>query len=120
MAKTARRTIGVFTAQVGRVWGQGFMSGIVQAAEAHDLNLVIFVGGQPSALITPGEFTASYGLYDLAKPDRVDGLIMAADIAHGVKTKDLKTFYEHYANIPVVVNAIDIEEATNLLSDNII
>jgi signal transduction histidine kinase/DNA-binding LacI/PurR family transcriptional regulator len=119
MAKTARRTIGVFTAQVGRVWGQDFMSGIAQSAQAHDLNLVIFVAGQPSALITPGEFTASYGLYDLAKPDRIDGLIMAADIAHNVKPKDLKAFYEHYAKIPVVVNAIDIEEATNLLSDNI-
>ena len=115
----ARKTIGVFTAQVGRVWGQDFMSGIARSAEAHDINLVVFVGGQPSALITPGEFTASYGLYDLAKPDRIDGLIMAADIAHGVKNKDLKTFYEHYADLPVVVNAIDIEGVTNLLSDNI-
>jgi signal transduction histidine kinase/DNA-binding LacI/PurR family transcriptional regulator len=114
-----RRTIGVFTAQVGRVWGQDFMSGIAQAAQTHDLNLIIFVGGQPSALITPGEFTASYGLYDLAKPDRIDGLIMAADISHGVKPKDLKTFYEHYAKLPVVVNAIDIKDATNLLSDNV-
>lgn len=116
---TSRKTIGVFTAQVSRVWGQDFMSGISHAAESNDLNLVIFVGGQPSALITPGEFTASYGLYDLAKPDRIDGIIMAADIAHGVKPKDLKTFYEHYVNLPVVVNAIDIENATNLLSDNI-
>jgi signal transduction histidine kinase/DNA-binding LacI/PurR family transcriptional regulator len=115
----ARRTIGVFTAQVGRVWGQGFMSGISQAAQAHDLNLIIFVGGQPSALITPGEFTASYGLYDLAKPDRIDGLIMAADIAHGVKAKELKAFCEQYASLPMVVNAIDIESATNLLADNI-
>jgi len=114
-----RKTIGVFTAQVSRAWGQDFMSGISQAAEANDLNLIIFVGGQPSALITPGEFTASYGLYDLAKPNRIDGLIMAADIAHGVKPKDLKVFYEHYASMPVVVNAIDIEDATNLLSDNI-
>jgi signal transduction histidine kinase/DNA-binding LacI/PurR family transcriptional regulator len=115
----ARRTIGVFTAQVGRIWGQDFMSGIARSAEAYDLNLVIFVGGQPSALITPGEFTASYGLYDLVKPDRIDGLIMAADIAHGVKPKDLKAFYEQYASLPVVVNAIEIEDATNLLSDNI-
>jgi signal transduction histidine kinase/DNA-binding LacI/PurR family transcriptional regulator len=116
---SARKTIGVFTAHVGRLWGQDFMSGIAQAAQAQDLNLVIFAGGQPSALITPGEFTASYGLYDLAKPGRVDGLIMAADIAHGVKPKDLKAFCEHYASLPVVVNAIDIENATNLLSDNI-
>lgn len=95
------------------------MSGLSQAAETNNLNLVIFVGGQPSALITPGEFTPSYGLYDLAKPDRIDGLIMAADIAHGVKAKDLQSFYEHYAGLPVVVNAIEIETATNLLSDNI-
>jgi len=115
----ARKTIGVFTSQVGRVWGQDFMNGISQAAQAHDLNLVIFVGGQPSALITPGEFTASYGLYDLAKPGRIDGLVMAADVAHGVKPKDLKTFYEHYASLPVVVNTIEIENATNLLADNI-
>lgn len=119
MKKIARKTIGVFTAQIGRVWGHDFMAGIAQSAQEHDLNLIIFVGGQPSALITPGEFTASYGLYDLAKPDRIDGLIMCADIAHGVNPKELKNFYEIYAKIPVVVNAIDIPEATNLLSDNV-
>ena len=64
-ADKKRKTVGVFLAQISRVWGKEFMAGIEQAANEHDVNLVCFVGGKPASLMTPGQLQTSYGLYDL-------------------------------------------------------
>ena len=57
-----RKTVGVLLAQVSRVWGKEFMAGVEEAAIEHDVNLVCFVGGRPSSLMTPGQIQNSYGL----------------------------------------------------------
>jgi len=115
----SRKTIGLFTTRIGRAWGLEFMSGITDAAEANDTNLVCFVGGKPNAIITPGELSPSYGLYDLAKVNQIDGLVFAADIAHGVKPNDLKRFRENYETVPMIANAIEFDGITNVTVDNI-
>ncbi|MEJ5223429.1 MAG: substrate-binding domain-containing protein [Anaerolineales bacterium] len=116
---TSRKTIGLFTSRIGRAWGLEFMTGITDAAEAYDVNLVCFVGGKPNALFTPGELKPSYGLYDLARPDQLDGLVLAADIAHNVRPADLERFRENFADIPTVAHAIELDGIPNLNVDNI-
>ncbi len=116
---TTRKTIGLFAGRIGRTWGLDFMNGITDAAEAHNVNLVCFIGGKPSALFTPGELKPSYGLYDLARPDQIDGLVLAADIAHNMKRAELERFCENFANIPAVANAIEIDGIPSLSIDNI-
>jgi signal transduction histidine kinase/DNA-binding LacI/PurR family transcriptional regulator len=114
-----RKTIGVFLSQISRVWGTEFMAGIEQAAEKHDVNLVCFVGGQPSSLVTPGQLQNSYGLYDLVKPEQFDGLILAADIAHGLSAKDIKAFCRTFAPTPMVAHAIETDGVPHFLADNL-
>ena len=95
------------------------MAGVEQAAEEHDVNLVCFVGGKPSSLMKPGQLQNSYGLYDLVKPDQFDGLILAADIAHGLSEKDIKTFCRTFAPTPMVAHAIETDGVPHFLADNI-
>ncbi|MGZ9235073.1 MAG: hypothetical protein ACXW4E_06070, partial [Anaerolineales bacterium] len=73
-----RKTIAVFASQVGRAWGAEFIAGINAAAEQHNVNLVHFIGGKLSPITTSDPDKFSYGLYDLAKPDQFDGLLLTA------------------------------------------
>ena len=107
-ANKNRKTVGVFLAQISRVWGGEFMAGVEQAAQEHDVNLVCFVGGKPASLMTPGQLQNSYGLYDLVKPNQFDGLILAADIAHGLSPKDIKAFYMRLNDDHKTVAAMDV------------
>ena len=102
-----RKTVGVFLAEISRVWGTEFMAGVEQVAEEQGINLVCFVGGKPASLMTPGQMQNSYGLYDLVKPDQCDGLILAADIAHGLSPKEIRDFCRTFAPTPMVAHAIE-------------
>ena len=114
-----RKTIGVFISRVGRAWGLEFMAGISDAAEAHDVNLIIFVGGKPIPIITPGHIQASYGLYDLARTEQISGIILSGDLGYGLSSRDLKEFCEYYARIPLVANALQVNGVPSLLADNV-
>jgi len=117
-ADSKRKTVGVFLAQLSRVWGIEFMAGIEQAAKEHDVNLVCFVGGKPTSLMTPNQIQTSYGLYNLVKPDQFDGLILAADIAHGLTPKEIKEFCRTFAPTPMVAHAIEVDGIPHLLASN--
>lgn len=115
-----RKTIGVFISRVGRAaWGLDFISGISDAAEAHDVNLIVFVGGKPTPIITPGHIEASYGLYDLARTEQIAGIILAGDLGYGVSSRDMKNFAEYYARVPMVANALQVDGVPSLLADNV-
>src|SRR5688572_5377352 len=113
-----RKTIGVFASQVGRAWGAEFMAGITNAAEVHNVNLVHFIGGKLSPLNTPGEDKPSFGLYDLARPDQFDGLLLTTDVAYGVSRQDLESFAKVYGSLPIVTQSVDIAGATMFIPDN--
>src|SRR5574342_503002 len=104
-----RKTIGVFASQVGRSWGAEFIAGINEAAEEHNVNLVHFIGGRLLPIPTSDKTKSSYGLYDLAKPDQLDGLLLTADVAYGTKPADLKTYFDLYQDIPIVTQSVEIE-----------
>jgi len=113
-----RKTIGVFISRVGRVWGLEFMAGVTAAAEASDVNLVCFVGGKPTAIITPGYLQSSYGLYDLALTEQLAGIIICGDLGYDLDEQETRLFVETYSHIPLIVNALQVEGAPNLISDN--
>jgi DNA-binding LacI/PurR family transcriptional regulator/signal transduction histidine kinase len=113
-----RKTIGVFASQVGRAWGAEFMAGITNAAEAHNVNLVHFIGGKLLPLTASGEDKPSFGLYDLAGPDQFDGLLLTTDIAYGVSAQDLETFAKVYGALPIVTQSVDIQGAHMFVPDN--
>lgn len=114
-----RKTIGAFVSRVGRVWGLEFLAGITAAAEEHNLNLICFVGGKPTAIITPGYLQASYGLYDLARTEQLAGIIVSSDLGYEISARDAKQFIENYAHLPMIANALQVEGVPNLIGDNL-
>jgi DNA-binding LacI/PurR family transcriptional regulator/signal transduction histidine kinase len=113
-----RKTIGVFASQVGRGWGAQFLAGVTDAAEANNINLVHFIGGKITQLTVPDNQTPSFGLYDLAKPDQFDGLILASDVAYGAKTSDLKVFAKIFGDLPIVTQSVEMQGASMFIPQN--
>jgi len=113
-----RKTIGVFASQVGRGWGAQFLAGITDAATANNVNLVHFIGGKLAQISSSDNTTPSFGLYDLAKPDQFDGLILASDVAFGVKPDDLKAFAKTFGDLPIVTQSVNIQGASMFIPDN--
>src|SRR5215212_2569853 len=113
-----RTTIGVFASQVGRTWGAEFIAGVNAAAEEHDVNLVHFIGGKLTPIITDDKNQLSFGIYDLAKPGKLQGLILTGDVAYGVSPEDLKIVSELYGSIPIVTQSVKLEGATMFIPDN--
>ena len=114
-----RKTIGVFASQVGREWGAEFIAGTSAAAEENNVNLVHFIGGRLTPLREPDQTKPSYGLYDLAKPDQLDGLLLTADVAYGTSAEDLKAFSDLYGDLPIVTQSVEMEGASMFIPDNI-
>ena len=113
-----RKTIAVFASQVGRAWGTEFLAGVNAAAEENDVNLVHFIGGKLTPIITDDKNQLSFGLYDLAKPGQLDGLLLTADVAHGVSPAQLKTFADYYGSMPIVTQSVKIEGASMFIPNN--
>ncbi len=111
-----RKTIGVFTSQVGRAWGSEFIAGVTDAAEANNVNIVHFIGGSISP--TSQDDKASLGLYDLAKPEQIDGLILTADVAYGVHADDLALVRKLYGSLPIITQSVDVPGAAMFIPNN--
>ena len=114
-----RRTIGAFVSHVGRALSLEFMAGITAAAEEHNLNLICFVGGKPTPIITPGHIQSSYGLYDLARTEQLAGIIVSSDLGYEISANEAKQFIENYSHIPIVANALQVDGVPNLIGDNL-
>jgi DNA-binding LacI/PurR family transcriptional regulator/signal transduction histidine kinase len=114
-----RKTIAVFASQVGRAWGAEFIAGVNDAAEEHNVNLVHFIGGTLTPLITSNQNEPSYGLYDLVQSHSVDGLLLTADVAYGTSPEDLRAFARAFGNIPMVTQSVELDGASVFIPDNI-
>lgn len=113
-----RKTIAVLCAQLSRAWGAEFMNGVLDSANAHDVNLVYFVGGKPLAIASPQQSGLSYGLYDLIKPGQFDGVLLAADMGHGTPANEIQNFCRAFAPAPVASFAVQAEGVTSYIADN--
>lgn len=118
-AGKGRKTVGVFVSQVGRVWGLDYMSAITDSAETHDINLIYFVGGKPTAITTPGQMSPSYGLYDLAQTADLAGIILSADLGHGIPGEEIRQFAQGFGKIPTTATALEVEHAPSLMVDSV-
>lgn len=114
-----RKTIGVFAAQAGRTWGLDFISGLEEAASRADANLIYFIGGKPAAVHLPEQKTISYGLYELAKTAHLSGILLSADLGHGLSSEDLRSFSRRFGEIPLTACALDVDTFPSLISDNL-
>lgn len=112
-----RKTVGVFASQVGRAWGTEFITGISDAAEAHNVNVVHFIGGTLRPFTSPNN-KVSFGLYDLAKPDHFDGLILASDVGYGSSAVDMNQLRQAYGNLPIVTQSTEVPGASMFIPDN--
>lgn len=112
-----RRTIAVLGAQFTRVWGSEFITGVLDAATADDVNVVCFAGGKPH-LIAAADGGRSYGLYDLIKPGQFDGILLAADIAHGLTDAEIEGFCRSFAPTPIASFAIPAKGITTFMADS--
>ncbi len=113
----SRKTVAVLGAQLNRVWGGEFMAGVMDAAERNDVNLVCFAGGKPAALALQ-EKNISYGLYDLVKSEQFDGILLAADIAHGVSADEVGNFCRSLAPIPITSFAVQADGVSSFVTDS--
>jgi len=118
MTSSKRKTIGVFAAQVGRAWGAQFLSGVMDAAEEANVNLVHFIGGKLTPMPGDNPSKTSFGLYDLANTSQLDGLLLTSDVAHGVSEADIKTFQSMYPGLPIVTQSVPIDGETMFIPDN--
>jgi len=113
----ARKTIAVLGAQLSRVWGSEFMSGVMDAAQLSDVSVVCFVGGKPIAIPVSAE-SNSYGLYDLVKSQQFDGILFAADVAHGLSTEDINKFCRSLAPTPIASFAVRADGVSTFMADS--
>ena len=113
-----RKTIAVLGGQLSRAWGAEFMAGVLSSAKTHDINVVYFAGGKPIALASPKDGRRSYGLYDLIKPGQYDGVLLSAEIGHGLSPEDIKNFYSAFVPAPVASVAIQADGISSFIVDN--
>ncbi len=112
-----RKTIAVFSAQLSRLWGAEFTAGVMDAAEAVDVNVVCFVGGRLGASGGSGQENL-FGIYDLARRGRFDGLLLAADVGYGVSAEEMERFCRNFSDIPIVSYAVKAPGVSTFISDN--
>lgn len=114
----SRKTIAVLGAQLSRTWGAEFMSGVLDAAKADDVNVVYFAGGKPAPIASSTGAAHSYGLYDLIKPGQFDGILLSAELAYGVSREEIRDFCAFFAPTPIVSFAIPAEGVSSFFADN--
>lgn len=113
----SRKTIAVLGAQISRISSADFMAGVLDSAKAHDVNVVSFSGGKPNP-IPSASGNLSYGLYDLIQPGQFDGILLSADIAHGLTLDELTRFSKIFSPTPIVSFANPIKNVSTFMSDN--
>lgn len=113
-----RKTIGVFLAQIGRTWGLEYLSAITASAREADVNLICFVGGKPIPQFSTENDSLSFGIYDLAQAAPLAGILLAADLGHGLNPSDLRLFSRNFQRIPLVATALEVNDLPCVVADN--
>lgn len=85
--------------------------------EAHDrgANFVVFVGGVLTDSDSP---TGSNWVYDLARPDNVDALVLSGSLGNTAGSKALATFCARYTPMPICSIAVPLPGASSVALDN--
>jgi len=117
MADFKRKTIAVLGTKFTRTDGSEFMSGVLDAARSKDVNVICLAGGQPVAIQT-ADGKISHGLYDLIQLGQVDGVLLAADVVHGLSKDEVEAFCSSFLPLPIVSIAIPARGVSVFMTDN--
>lgn len=110
-------TFGVVIDWVYSSYHRSILSGILNFAEANDVNILSFVTGR---LNPPDQWEANKNvLFDLVSKKNVDGLIiLTGTIQNIVGDKEFLKFIKRYGTIPIVSIADKLGNNTSILIDN--
>ena len=100
-ARNSRPTIGYLAFGIEDHIADGIWTGIVDAAQQQDVNLVCFVGQR---LRDPNGFLAQANvIYDLVNPKWIDGLVIwTSTISSYLDPQESRGFIERYHPLPTV------------------
>lgn len=96
-----RQTLGILLASLNTGASRALWTGLLDAAEQHDVNLISFPGGRLNA---SAAFESQRNLiFELASDACVDGLITWASSLGGIlSTSDVNAFHNRYQSLPMV------------------
>lgn len=117
MEQKVRRTIGLLIPNIHNEYMTGIWKGVIRGAEEHDINLLIFRG---EAIKDPyGDGYQNNVIYDLIKPDNIDGIILASGaLCNFISRKEFQDFCTRFKNIPMVSLSIEFPDIPSILTDN--
>lgn len=110
----AHRTIGVLSVEARGWYEQRFLAGLADAAEAEGSNVILFLGGK-----LEGCGAGEGGVYELAGPERLDGLILSGTLGHGPNAGAVASFCRRYGGMPMVSWAVEVPGVPTVLADNL-
>jgi diguanylate cyclase (GGDEF)-like protein len=116
-----RPTIAFFVGKVEGNYCEELCQGIIDAAEEHDVNLIIFPGWQ----IRPNELNNHNNnvIYEYvsSRPRRanVDALVIASSMLSGhISSQEFHAFVSRYKPLPIISIGVPIEGVPSILTDN--
>ncbi|MBN1217991.1 MAG: substrate-binding domain-containing protein [Anaerolineae bacterium] len=111
-----RPTIGYLAASMAGDIGHAIWSGVVNAAQKNEVNLICFPGDR---LCNPNGFLAQANvLYDLVDPESLDGLISwTSTIGAYVDHRTYTEFYQRYRSLPMVSLGTALAGVSSVLVD---
>ena len=112
-----RPTIGYLAPRIGNNVSEAFWSGVVDAAEKQDANLICFAGGQLRD--ATGFSSPANVVYDLAGPQVLDGLVSWASSVGGMlKDEAVARFHLRYHPLPIVSITLPMEGCPTVSIDS--
>jgi PAS domain S-box-containing protein len=113
--RNGRPTIGFLTHEIWGTFGSLFWSGIINATEEENANLICFPGGN----LRPAQEAQANIVYDLVSAQNVDGLVISASsLGSFIDLEDFRAFCERYRPLPMVNLAATLEGIPAALVDN--
>lgn len=110
-------TIGLLWPHLGFDYSVFVYNGITRVAREKGVNTICFAGGSIKSPYN-NEATGNF-LYNIAGPENIDGLIIAAAILGAyIKTDELYAFCRSFLPMPVISIGVEIEGITSLKVDN--
>ncbi len=112
-----RPTIGLIVQTITDSHGSRIWAGAMDAAKAHDANLICFAGNH---LDDPNGFLAQGNtIYRLASPENIDGLIFSsASMAMYISGDSMQRFADKYRPLPRVSLGLDLKGVPSLIVEN--
>jgi diguanylate cyclase (GGDEF)-like protein len=118
---TQRPTIAFFVNKFEGNYCEELCQGIIDAAEEHDVNLIIFPGWQ----IQPNEYNSNNNnvIYEYVNPRgpgaNVDALVISSALLSGhISSQEFEAFVSRYKPLPTVSIGVPIEGVPSILTDN--